>query len=548
MRSRLLAAVVATALAASLAGPTAVAADPREVPRPPFPDTASKAAAERAGDTLARATALLAEKSPAAARRQAVTKARDATLVLRDLRLAMDDLPPAEQKRARALLARPTELGGDGTVDYQPDEETPVCSTDPGTPICVHYVATSDDAPPATDTNPANGIPDEVERALATTESVHRAYVNAGYRRPDPDGTKGTGNNKVDIYLADIGDQGLYGYCTSDVESPTTFNLPAYCVIDDDYSPVDFPTNTPSENQQVTLAHEYYHAVQFAYDAFEDGWIMEATATWAEEQLYDEINDNRQYLKDSQISAPWSPLDRWSGAPNDFYQYGNWVFFEYLTQRWRAKTGTMPTLVLDIWKRLNARAGAPDRHSTRAVQEVLSQRGASFTAVYGQFVDGNRRPAKTYPEGKAATYKPARPAKTWTLSKSKRGTGGWYYLVDHLTSVPIRIKPASGLRQRDWKLRVSVDLPPAKTAPVARVSVYLKSGKVATSNIRLKAKGLSSKAVGFSSRKVKYVELVMVNASLRTRCWTNQASPFACLGTPRDDAKKYIYNASIFRS
>jgi hypothetical protein len=353
---------------------------------------------------------------------------------------------------------------GDG---YTVPEAPPVC----GATVCIHYVTSTSDAPPLTDTTPANGIPDEVDRALETAEHVNSTYVDAGYRRPDSDGTLGGGSDMVDIYLADVGASRLYGYCTTDQEKADddpTFNYWAFCVIDDDFSTAQFGTrNTPVEVQRVTLAHEYFHAVQFAYDAAEDGWIMEATSTWAEEQLYDGINDNRQYLKDSQISAPWAPLDYWSGFPGEFYQYGNWVFFEYLTQRWRAKTGTMPTLVLDVWKRMSARAGAPDRHSTRAVREVLGKRGASFTTVYGQFVDGNRRADKTYPEGKAAAYKPAAPAKTWSLSKSKRGTGGWYYLVDHLTSVPIRFKPARGLKHRDWKLRVSVDLPPAMTAPLS---------------------------------------------------------------------------------
>ena len=544
MRSRLLAAAFATALTVPLLGQTFAAAEPREVTGPSLPDTASETAVERAGDVLARAQALFARKSQAAARRQAATNGREATLVLRDLRLVMDDLSPADQKRAKALLARPTEGAGDPSGDgYSVAEATPVC----GTTVCVHYVTSTADAPPSTDTNPANGVPDEVDRALATAEDVNSTYVSAGYRRPDSDGALGGGTDKVDVYLADVGTQGLYGYCTTDQpeKNDGTFNYWAYCVIDDDFSTGQFGTrNSPVDGQRVTLAHEYFHAAQFAYDAGEDGWIMEATATWAEERLYDGIDDNRQYISDSQIRQPWIPLDAYA----DFYHYGNWVFFEYLTKRWPAKTGKMPTLVLDIWKRLSARAGAADRYSTQAIQDVLSKRKTSFTTVYGQFADGNRRPAKVYPEGQASVYKPIGPAQTWTLSKSKRGTGSWYYRVDHMTSIPIRFKPASGLRQRNWKLQVNVDLPPAKTAPVARVSVYLKTGKVTSSSIRLKAKGFSSKSVGFSSRKVKYVELVMANASRRTRCNTDEFSPFACLGTPLDDQKKYVYSARIFRS
>ena len=44
----------------------------------------------------------------------------------------------------------------------------------------------------------------------------------------------------------------------------------------------------------------------------EDLWLLETTATWVEEQVYDDINDNRQYLPVSQIYAPNIPLDAFS--------------------------------------------------------------------------------------------------------------------------------------------------------------------------------------------------------------------------------------------
>ena len=46
----------------------------------------------------------------------------------------------------------------------------------------------------------------------------------------------------------------------------------------------------------MTAAHEFFHAVQFAYDAADDQWFMESTATWMEDEIYDDVNDNLQYL------------------------------------------------------------------------------------------------------------------------------------------------------------------------------------------------------------------------------------------------------------
>ena len=85
-------------------------------------------------------------------------------------------------------------------------------------------------------------------------------------------------------------------------------------MLDNDYSRGEFPTNTPEENLQVTAAHEYFHAVQFGYDVAEDGWVMEATATWAEDELYDGVNDNVQYLRSGPMSLPHGSLDQFFQA------------------------------------------------------------------------------------------------------------------------------------------------------------------------------------------------------------------------------------------
>ena len=58
------------------------------------------------------------------------------------------------------------------------------------------------------------------------------------------------------------------------------------------------------QSAQVTAAHEFFHAIQFAYDYGEDAWMLEATATWMEERVFDKVNDNRQYLPAGQVADP----------------------------------------------------------------------------------------------------------------------------------------------------------------------------------------------------------------------------------------------------
>ncbi|QBR92288.1 MXAN_6640 family putative metalloprotease [Nocardioides euryhalodurans] len=541
MSTRLLPAAVAGLLAVSLLGLAPASASPPAVPVPDAPATAPQSDRQAAVDALAAVEALAANDPSRASRRQ-VTGRPDVTMALNQLLRVRADLTPAEKRRADALLARPTADGGDGFLDYSVPEATPVC----GPVICIHYVTTTADAPPQ-DSNDGDAIPDAVQQALATAESVHGTYTGAGYLRPDSDGTLGGGSDQVDVYLGDLGNAGYYGYCTTDQPGDTgPWNRWAYCAIDEDFSTDDFPENTPLENQQVTLAHEYFHAVQYAYDAYEDPWFLEATAAWAEDELFDAVDDNRQYLPSGQLGRPYLPLDLW--VAGDSMHYGNWLFFRHLTERWTAETGGLPTIMVELMERLSGRTGDPDQYSTQAIAAELAERGTSFGAVYARFVTDNRAPARAYSEG--ARYRPAAPLRTWRLRADRRRTGLYEIRIDHLSNIPLRYRPGSGTSRRGWKLRLQVDMPAGATAPAARVVSFLKGGGVSTETIRLSSTGKGARTVPFSSRRVRYVELVLINASRRTSCWTypyGDSASVACNGTPRDDNVRTLFSASISR-
>ena len=228
----------------------------------------------------------------------------DTTLALTRLRLAYPSLSAGERAAADALLARPT----DGAADpeqfgYTTAEATPLC----GATFCVHYVTTTADAPAAVDVD-LDGVPDWVEATLAELEAVVAFETGTlGYRHPATDGVRG-GNAQFDVYLSQIGDDGLYGFCAPEEKVPgQRFVYSGYCVLDNDFT--EFPLG-PLPSLQVTAAHEFFHAIQFDYDATEDRWFMEATATWVEEQYADAIDDNRQYLPYGQLGRPRQPARR----------------------------------------------------------------------------------------------------------------------------------------------------------------------------------------------------------------------------------------------
>ena len=69
-------------------------------------------------------------------------------------------------------------------------------------------------------------------------------------------------------------------------------------MLDDDYSADEFPGFAdPTVPASVTFAHEFNHLLQQNYDSFQDVWMFESTAVWAEEKVYPEINDYVNYVR-----------------------------------------------------------------------------------------------------------------------------------------------------------------------------------------------------------------------------------------------------------
>ncbi len=512
-----LAVLLTGGLTAGLPGAGAAPGDPS--------GAAGKATASRAEarSALADARAVLAGDA---------APTTDATMTLLRLWQLRDELSGADRAAADRLLARP-------------DDETPAqawtsaCTAD----NCYHWATLGADAVATTDAD-GDGVPDYVETVMDTVDGVRDTYVGAGYRAPKADGVVG-GSAQTDIYLADVGSDNLYGYCTTDAPNPPSggpYDAWAYCVLDNDYSPAEFPTNTPLENLQVTAAHEYFHAVQFGYDALEDSWLMEATATWAEDELYDDVDDNLQYLSESPLKKPGQPLDTFNDAGA---QYGTWIFFRFLTENVTAEEGGLPTLVRDIWRRADGALGGPDDYSIQAVTEVLGSYGFDLSEAFGLFAAVNRAPGLHYEEGAANHYPSAGPAATIRLTSTKKDSGWQGATLKHLSSITPRYVPGSGLSASAWKLKLSLNLPPLSTAPAAVVTVYPKSGAPQVVLVPLNAQGDATRKVAFGSARVKYVEVTLANAGARYDCWTGGA--YSCQGSSLDDGRKVLVRATAVR-
>jgi hypothetical protein len=461
---------------------------------------------------------------------------RSATLILRDLSLRLDELSPAARKRALELLARPTDPPNPDFPEepsYSVAEAAPICTAD----FCIHYVTSTVDAVPSTDVSPADGIPDWVVEAAAVVQNVWTQEVDVfGYRPPLSDDTSPNdgGDGRFDVYLGNVGDDELYGYCmTDDPKSPDfadeTYDLSAYCVIDNDFLEPIFTANSPLENMQVTVAHEFFHAVQAAYDWLEDTWMIEGTASWIEDEVYDAVNDSRQYLGTSPLSHSGVPLDWGAGG----FEYGSWIYFRRLSERF----GT--DVVRSIWNRADGSAAGPDDYSVQAIARTLSGRGTTFRLAFNEFSRANRRAHVVYEEGSA--YPQPSAFSTWILRRRAPGRSQAFNLFQ-LGAQTISFKPGLGIG-RHARLRISLELPPVSRGAEVGLLRYRSSGALMESRrIALPNNGDKTFKVGFGRGTVKRVELVLMNASTRYACW--QGVPGAtCQGFPVDDLRNYRYNA-----
>ena len=190
--------------------------------------------------------------------------------------------------------------------------------------------------PPSLDDGDGNGVPDFVEQVLKIAEHVHEVEnEKLGWREPKSDGRIGGGRGKTDIYLSQIGGE-LFGYAAPDRgQTSKQHRIPrrlhGYLVLDNDYSPFEFPGTKPLEDLEVTLAHEYNHILQFGYDAYQDPWFAESTATWMEDQVYNGINDYLRYVR-RWVKRYDTPL-----TTSSIKEYGSAVWNQWLQRRYGAR-------------------------------------------------------------------------------------------------------------------------------------------------------------------------------------------------------------------
>lgn len=422
----------------------------------------------------------------------------DATMALRDLWLDRRSLSGSDRATASRLLMAPRVSG-----------EMPMRRS-AAAPAGNYYLDTAHFRIHfTTDPNSANYTdPSFAQTTAHVLEYVYRTEVGTlGYRAPLTDLKPALNHDptRIDIHLQDLRSAGLYGFCEP-VDDRSGLHAAAWCELDNDYA--NYGHTAPIRALRVTAAHEFFHAIQFAYDVAEDRWFMEGSAVWMEDVVYNDINDYLQYVQappsypSVQASPISSPRKSWDHS-GEFNVYGDFSVFKFLVGELGSRD-----VVRQMWEDADAYAH-PGVYSLEAMNAVIRAHHRSPQALMGLFGAWNTLPPHTYPERR--TYLPAHYWRTRTLS-GRRGTGALETNLPHLTSAPVRLIP-SGHLGRHARLLVTLRLPPVAHGAVATVQVRRRDGAVRLRGVRLSSTGRARLSLPFNPRSVADVVVVMTNGS-----------------------------------
>jgi hypothetical protein len=349
--------------------------------------------------------------------------------------LAPADLASAAQKpflmpqsRPDERRERPTDTDDPNRNAYSVPEapRSPTCSQH----FCVHWVDQGLDAPDLNDRD-RDAVPDFVETVLRVAERVHTVEnEKLGWREPRSDGRRGGRRGKTDVYLSQIGGE-LFGYAAPDRGQATEEHriprrLHGYLVLDNDYSPFEFPGTKPLADLQVTFAHEYNHILQFGYDAYQDPWFAEASATWMEDQVFNGINDYLRYVR------RWVKLFDTPLTANSIKEYGSAVWNQWLARRYG------PAIVRKAWAgSIDAKPGG---FSVASYERALRASGPSelshdftrFAAAVAEWRTGKGfRESRLFPDARRQGHLPL-------------GGRPLTRMLNHTTFQLLRVRPRRG--------------------------------------------------------------------------------------------------------
>ena len=216
--------------------------------------------------------------------------------------------------------------------------------------IRIHYDLTGIDAINPEDKD-HNNIPDYIDSAIVYLKKTYDVEVNQlKWKAPISDSNQleqvsNGGSGAIDVYIRELAKLRYYGYA-SEIPVKDSKVQSGYLVLDNNYTD-DFYKTKSYDALKVTIAHEFHHIIQFAYDT-DQPWLIvpEMLSTYMENKVFPEVLDMKNYV-DSLFRNPLASQIS-LGDVTSGYMYN--IFFHYTDLKYGQES------VHYLWESLNGRS------------------------------------------------------------------------------------------------------------------------------------------------------------------------------------------------
>jgi hypothetical protein len=247
-----------------------------------------------------------------------------------------------------------------------------------------HYTTQGPDAVISGDISPLNGVPDLVDICAESFEKSYQVEVEQlGYKPPIDDiwAKDNGGDIRYDVYIF----SGPWlGFTMPEdplsVQSTSGTSSLYFGINSRTYELVG--ASEGKRYIETTSCHEFFHAIQFAYNYNSERWFMEATSTWMERMVYDgsdqgETDGNNYYA--SQLNY-WFRYPDWTLTRFDgWHEYGSVIWSIFITERYDVE------IIKDIFESM---AEGTYRELAN-FYETFTSRGTSLGSAFKDFTVWN---------------------------------------------------------------------------------------------------------------------------------------------------------------
>ncbi|PKK91346.1 MAG: hypothetical protein CVV64_06145 [Candidatus Wallbacteria bacterium HGW-Wallbacteria-1] len=343
---------------------------------------------------------------------------KSASMTVLEAAVKWDELSDSSRDSLQNYMMRPT---GTGDAYYYGDPLVHPVQTRNTTHFAIHYsvdvtsrhvvsnptldVVSTNGTFTAIDTTVANGIPDYVDKVAVAFEQSWSFLCDPtsfAFENPASDAPALDVDGRYDVYLVDL-ENGIYGITFPETSDPRI----SYIVMENDFNEDEFRKNEDLLIA-VTAIHEFFHAIQYTMDPWEEKWFMEVSSTFVEDLFVDDVNDYVQYL-----SSFFRNTNRSLTTFNGLHEYGSALFMKFLSERFKDasdKTFTLGGRTMDVkmvlkrvWDRCKASGG---ENSVAALEATLTDTAtgydSSLSRAYREFMiwcffTGSLNPSGNFP-------------------------------------------------------------------------------------------------------------------------------------------------------